>query len=251
MTKDKNDPFEGFKLISEIWEKQLNGLLYMMTDNNEFVRLLKVGTESHSRYMELLRKNQELMAGVMNMPTKKDVANVAKLSVQTEEKIDILEEQIWNLQDSIGLLNKENLEMFQEVVNVVKQMKTELQKMALEIAETKKIQAELRELRQGLVDIKIIQINLQELRKEIEDLKGIKAELKGVNDAADTTAIQTDLQELMQEVAQLTDIKAEIATLKNIFQKGKAKDKDKDKDKVKEKEKEKELVLTGAGASKS
>ncbi|WHY79097.1 polyhydroxyalkanoate biosynthesis repressor PhaR [Neobacillus sp. WH10] len=241
MTKDKNDPFEGFKLIGEMWEKQLNGLLYMMTDNNEFVQLLKVGTESHARYIELLRKNQELMAGVMNIPTKKDVANVAKLSVQTEEKIDILEEQIWNLQDSIGLLNKENLEMFQEVVSVVKQMKRELQKMALEITETKKIQAELKELRQGLVDIKIIQINLQELRKEMEEIKGIKTELKGVNDAADTTAIQKDLQELMQEVTKLTDIKAEIATLKKLFQKGK----------VKDKEKEKELVLTGAGTTKS
>lgn len=155
MAKDKTyDPLDGVKRVSEMWEKQLNGLLYMMTDNNEFVKLLKAGTESHARHMELLRKNQELMAGVMNFPTKKDVANVAKLSIQAEEKIDILEEQLWNLQDSIGLLNKENLEVFQEVVNVAKQMKNEFQKVTLEIRETKKIQTELMQEITQLSDIK-------------------------------------------------------------------------------------------------
>ncbi|MCL6571369.1 MAG: polyhydroxyalkanoate biosynthesis repressor PhaR [Bacillus sp. (in: Bacteria)] len=235
MSKDKTyDPFEGFKKISEMWEKQLNGMLYMMTDNNEFVRLLKVGTESHSRYMELLRKNQELMSGVLNIPTKSDVANVAKLTVQTEEKIDFLEEQIWNVQDSLGSLNKENLEMFQEMVSIVKQMKSEFQKMAQEIAGTKKVKADLQELRQGLVDIKIIQINLQELKKEIEEINSIKTELKGIRDIAKTQDIQTDLQELKLGVSQFTDIKTELAALKDLF----------------EKEKKKELELTGAGTSK-
>ncbi len=48
------------------------------------------------------------MASYMNIPTKSDVAKVAKLSIQAEEKIDILEEQIWNLQESFELANKEN-----------------------------------------------------------------------------------------------------------------------------------------------
>ncbi|PEQ88414.1 polyhydroxyalkanoate biosynthesis repressor PhaR [Bacillus sp. AFS006103] len=167
MSKDKiYDPFLGFRKISGRWEKRLNGLLYMMTDNNEFVRLLKVGTESHARYMELLRKNQELMAGVINIPTKKDVANVAKLSLQTEEKIDILEEQIWNLQDSLGSLNNENLAMFQEIVNIVQQMKDEFPKMAQEVAETQQLKEEIHELRQGLVD-------LTEIKQELATLKNL------------------------------------------------------------------------------
>ncbi|NHC40124.1 polyhydroxyalkanoate biosynthesis repressor PhaR [Bacillus sp. MM2020_1] len=167
MSKDKiYDPFLGFRKISGMWEKRLNGLLYMMTDNNEFVRLLKVGTESHARYMELLRKNQELMAGVINIPTKKDVANVAKLSLQTEEKIDILEEQIWNLQDSLGSLNNENLAMFQEIVSIVQQMKDEFQKMAQEVAETQRLKEDFHELRQGLVD-------LSEIKQELATLKNL------------------------------------------------------------------------------
>ncbi|WP_066252326.1 hypothetical protein [Neobacillus drentensis] len=167
MSKDKiYDPFLGFRKISSMWEKRLNGLLFMMTDNNEFVRLLKVGTESHARYMELLRKNQELMAGVINIPTKKDVANVAKLSLQTEEKIDILEEQIWNLQDSLGSLNNENLAMFQEIVSIVQQMKDEFQKMAQEVAETQKLKEDVHELRQGIVD-------LSEIKQELATLKNL------------------------------------------------------------------------------
>ncbi|PGY11007.1 hypothetical protein SAMN05444673_1740 [Bacillus sp. OV166] len=236
MSKEKvYDPFLRFRRISEMWENQLNGLLYKITDNNEFVRLLKVGTESHARYMELLRKNQELMAGVMNIPTKKDVANVAKLSLQTEEKIDILEEQIWNLQDSLGSLNNENSAMFQEMVSIVKQMKNEFQKMAEEITGTQKLKEDFQELRQGLVDIKIIQINLQELRKEIEDIKGIKAELKGISDTFESVKIQGDFQELKQGITEISDIKKELAKLKSLMQKGKTKDK------------EKELTLTGAG----
>ena len=39
MAKEKMyDPYEGFKQISEMWEKQINGLLFMAADNNEFVR---------------------------------------------------------------------------------------------------------------------------------------------------------------------------------------------------------------------
>ena len=155
MSKDKTyDPLQRFRKISEMWERQLNGLLYIMTDNNEFVRLLKVGTDSHARYMERLRKNQELMAGVMNIPTKKDIANVAKLSLQTEEKIDMLEEQVWNLQDSLESLNKGNVAMFQEMVTIIKQMKdesafiqTEFQNLRQEISQLTDIKQELAALK--------------------------------------------------------------------------------------------------------
>jgi hypothetical protein len=72
MPKEKMyDPYEGFKQISEMWVKQINGLVFMATDNNEFIRIANAGLGVHSRYMELLRKNQELMAGIMNIPTKK------------------------------------------------------------------------------------------------------------------------------------------------------------------------------------
>ncbi|MFB5197117.1 polyhydroxyalkanoate biosynthesis repressor PhaR [Neobacillus sp. KR4-4] len=163
MSKEKiYDPLQGFRRISEMWERQLNGMLYMITNNNEFVRLLSVGTDSHARYMERLRKNQELMAGVMNIPTKKDIANVAKLSLQTEEKIDILEEQVWNLQDSLEFLSTGNVAMFQDMVTIIKQIKeesafiqTEFQNLRQEISQLTDIKQELAALKKLVLPVQI------------------------------------------------------------------------------------------------
>jgi SpoVK/Ycf46/Vps4 family AAA+-type ATPase len=235
MAKEKMyDPYEGFKQISEMWEKQINGLLFMAADNNEFVRLASSGLGIHSRYMELLRKNQELMAGFMNIPTKKDVANVANLSIQAEGKIDILEEQIWNLQDSIGSLNKENLELFQEMVRMIKQMQAEFQKNIHEAAELKRMYNDLHEIRKDLVDIKIIQVNLRDVREEIEEIKDLQKKLVGVNSLNEQANIHGGLQEVKHELDQLAEIKSELALLRGILV----------KESPKGKVKEKELVTT-------
>lgn len=162
MSKEKiYDPLQGFRRISEMWERQLNGMLYMITNNNEFVRLLSVGTDSHARYMERLRKNQELMAGVMNIPTKKDIANVAKLSLQTEEKIDILEEQVWNLQDSLEFLSTGNVAMFQDMVTIIKQIKEE----------SAFIQTEFQNLRQEISQLTDIKQELAALKKLVQPVQ--------------------------------------------------------------------------------
>ena len=217
MSKDKMfDPYEGFKQISEMWEKQINGLLYLAADNNEFVRLANKGLGVHSRYMELLRKNQELMAGIMNIPTKRDVANVANLSIQAEGKIDILEEQIWNLQDSLGAINKENLELFHEMVKMVKQMQEEFQKNIHEVAEIKKMKDDLQEIRKDLVDIKIIQVNLRDVREELEEIKETQKKLVGMNSLNEKNTIHSDLEEVKLELGQLKEIKDEIAALKGL-----------------------------------
>ena len=169
MSKDKTyDPLQGFRRISEMWERQLNGMLYMMTDNNEFVRLLKVGTDGHARYMERLRKNQELMAGVMNITTKKDIVNIAKISLQTEEKIDILEEQVWNLQDSLETLNKGNVAMFQEMVTIIKQMKDESAFIQTEFQNIRQEISQLTDIKQELAALKNLVHPLQRKDRENE-----------------------------------------------------------------------------------
>jgi DNA repair exonuclease SbcCD ATPase subunit len=236
MSKDKTyDPFEGFKQLSDMWERQVNGLLYMLTDNKEFVRTANIGLEAHSRYMEILRRNQDLLSGLMNIPTKKDIANVANLSLQAEEKIDSLEEQIWNLQDTISSLNKENLNSFTEMVHVMKQMKDEFEKTLEELAEANNNKQDLQEIRQAVVEMKIMQVNIQELRKELDEIKEFQVTVNK-EESNDSEILKTDIQELKQGISQLADIKKEITSIKNWMKK--------------EKEKEKELVLTGSATSK-
>lgn len=162
------DPFIGFNKLSEMWDRQLNGLFYNLADNKEFVRTASSGLTTYSLYLERLRKSQELLAAVMNIPTKNDVANAAKLSIQTEEKIDLLEEQIWKLQDGVSSITKENLGMFEEVVNIVMQMKDEFQKMALAVAETQKMNHELQDLRQE-IERNHIGIGREKQKKEPEN----------------------------------------------------------------------------------
>lgn len=166
------DSFLGLNQLSGMWDKQVNGLLYNLANNNEFVRSANIGLNTYSVYLERLRKNQEQIAAFMNIPTKKDVANAAKQSIQTEEKIDILEEQIWKLQDSVSAMSKENLEMFEEVVNSVTLMKNEFQKMAQEVAESKKMNDDLQELR------KEIEKGLIELEQEKQKKNRKKSRIK-------------------------------------------------------------------------
>ncbi|SEM96656.1 hypothetical protein SAMN05192533_107173 [Mesobacillus persicus] len=210
MSKEKYDPYKGFRDLTGLWEKQMNSLLMAWADNSEFVKLSNRSMATHSRYMELLKKNQETMANLMNMPTKSDVQNVAKLTIQAEEKIDALEEQIWNLQDSFTEINKGNMEFFGELVSLSKEMKTELEKNAKELRETKKVKADLQKLRKELSDTNVLIAELQELRQGL----------------AETSSLKSELQELKQELAQYQEPKTEA------------------------KEEKKELELAGVGLGK-
>jgi hypothetical protein len=173
-TKSPYDPYDSFKKYSELWEKQINDFIYLWTNNSEFVKMSKAGTETQSRYLEAFRKNQEALAGVLNIPTKNDLANVATLTIQTEEKIETLEEQIWDLQDSMKTQSKEIetvVEVSKEIIKLTKQLKTELVKTKKELADSKDIQSELQEMKLELS-------KLNTFKDEFEILKNLIAKDK-------------------------------------------------------------------------
>jgi len=191
MAKEKYDPYKGFRELTGMWEKQMNSLLLSWSDNTDYIKLSNVGLQTHTRYLEMIKRNQEIMANFMNMPTKTDVKNVAKLTIQAEEKIDALEEQIWNLQDSFAAINKENMEFFGELVALSKQMKEELDNNVKELREAKKVKSDLQKLRKELSDTNELKAELQELRRELTEANGLKLEL----------------QELKQELVQFKEVK--------------------------------------------
>jgi predicted RNase H-like nuclease (RuvC/YqgF family) len=211
MSKEKYDPYKGFRELTGMWEKQMNSLFLSWSDNTDYIKLSNVGLQTHTRYLEMIKRNQEIMANFMNMPTKNDVKNVAKLTIQAEEKIDALEEQIWNLQDSFAAVNKENMKFFGELVGLSKQMKEELDNNVKELREAKKVKSDLQKLRKELSDTNELKAELQELRRELTEANGLKLEL----------------QELKQELVQFKETKNQEA--------------------VQEK---KELELAGAGTGK-
>ncbi|WP_042457325.1 poly(R)-hydroxyalkanoic acid synthase subunit PhaR [Neobacillus dielmonensis] len=175
------DPFEAFHKYSLLWEKQINDFIYLWTNNNEFVKMANVGTEIHSRYLETMKKNQEALAGVLNLPTKSDVTNVANLTIQAEEKIEALEEQVWDLQDSVKAQAKEIesvVEVSKEIIKLTKQLKTELVKTKKELTDSRNVYEELQEMKFEIMKLAGVKEELESLRSLME--KDMKApELSG------------------------------------------------------------------------
>jgi polyhydroxyalkanoic acid synthase PhaR subunit len=157
------DPYGIFKGFYDQWEKQTNEMIHLWTNNREFVALSKVGSETQVRYQEIFKKNLEFLANQLNLPTKKDVANLAKLSIQTEEKLDSLEEQMWKIQDSMDASYKEmkNLaDVSSEIIKHIKQLKTE------QIRSNKELEK-----------IKVLRSDLQEMKSELAELTSLKEEI--------------------------------------------------------------------------
>lgn len=144
------NPYDSFRRVSEMWEKGVNGLLFQSIDNNALVQMTKFGIEANARYIELLKRKRELMASSMNLPTKKDVANAVKQTIQAEEKIDILEEQIWNLQDSFTLASEEQNKMLVEILEYTKRIDSEWQKASQELAQLAELKTEFEALKKSL-----------------------------------------------------------------------------------------------------
>ena len=158
MTNQKSfDPYDLFNKFSSQLEKQVNDLIMTNTNNPRFTRLLQKSTETTAMYKEMFKKSQELLGNQLQLPNKDDVANVAKLAIQTEEKLDSLEEQIWTLNDSVSATNKEIesiIGVSSDIIKLTKQLKTELSKTKLELAATKELSSELKVIKNELADVK-------------------------------------------------------------------------------------------------
>jgi hypothetical protein len=146
----ETNPYDSIRQISEMWEKGLNGLLFQSINNNPLIQVMKLGIEANSRYIEMLKRNREMMATYMNLPTKNDVANAVKQTMQAEEKIDILEEQIWNLQDSFALATQEQNKVLGEILEFTKHNHLEWQKASQELAVLSEMKNEFEEMKKLL-----------------------------------------------------------------------------------------------------
>ncbi|WP_157076763.1 hypothetical protein [Halalkalibacter krulwichiae] len=92
------------KLISTIGttsEDYLNKKIKNWLTDPKTIKNTSKAINLHSVQIKTLRDYIELLAVQLNIPTKDDVANVAKLAIQIEEKIDLLEERLFRLTNEI------------------------------------------------------------------------------------------------------------------------------------------------------
>ncbi|TWE09079.1 hypothetical protein FB550_1011111 [Neobacillus bataviensis] len=182
--KENYDPYESLHKFSLLWEKQINDFIFLLTNNKDYVKASHKGTDLHARFLETFKKNHEALAGALNFPTKNDVTNVANLTLQAEEKMEALEEQIWDLQDSVKSQNKEIesvVEVSKEIIKLTKQLKNELVKTKKELSDTKSLHAELQELKFEL-------LKLNNFKQEFETIKDLIKEEKSAEPVLTGTA---------------------------------------------------------------
>ncbi|NHM31943.1 hypothetical protein [Neobacillus terrae] len=86
----------GFKL-----ETQLNEQIRNHLNRRDVAGIAGILANHHANLIERLHQYQEITSIQLNIPTKKDVANIGKLTIQTEEKVDKLRDEIMQLAASI------------------------------------------------------------------------------------------------------------------------------------------------------
>ncbi|MGD7023719.1 hypothetical protein ACQCVK_14050 [Rossellomorea vietnamensis] len=107
MTKEKipSDLYEALRNAGFQLETQLNEYIHKYMNQKEFAAAASVFKKAHGRLMDLLQEFHETASPHIKSPTKQDVANIAQLVVQVEEKVDVLSDQVAELTETINKLN--------------------------------------------------------------------------------------------------------------------------------------------------
>ncbi|WP_078379242.1 hypothetical protein [Sutcliffiella halmapala] len=92
---------KGFEI-----EQLLNGMIQSQLNKESVARYAGVGSEYLAERMQLVKDEVELLSLQYNFPTKNDVANLAKLMIQIEEKIEAIEGQLASVTQTLEELNK-------------------------------------------------------------------------------------------------------------------------------------------------
>lgn len=103
--KNRKEPLTDFYAILKkagfALEQQMNQQIQNALNNEDLVKFANDRSDVIASKISKLQKYVEILSTILLFPTKKDVANVAKLTLQTEEKVDQLEESIIKLKKSV------------------------------------------------------------------------------------------------------------------------------------------------------
>ncbi|WP_419880714.1 hypothetical protein ACN6MY_13825 [Peribacillus sp. B-H-3] len=108
-----NDSQDFYKKLKE-WgvktEEELNTFIQDLLNKKDFIIFANQEGKEISPVLKKLQNNMEQLSIIYNFPTKNDVASVAKLAIQIEEKVDKIEETLLELSDQINDIKSGNVE---------------------------------------------------------------------------------------------------------------------------------------------
>ncbi|WP_368503001.1 hypothetical protein AB3N04_11935 [Alkalihalophilus sp. As8PL] len=96
----KKSERKKLKSLGKKLERELNTQVHKWLDHPLTIQEVNDFLEEHVDALSKLREYSELVAQQLNLPTKDDMARIAKLIIQLEEKIDTLEEKVMTLSQS-------------------------------------------------------------------------------------------------------------------------------------------------------
>jgi Na+/phosphate symporter len=94
MNKKKNW-YETIKKVGAKKEKDLNTSIQRLINDKKLFETSSQLLNKHGRQVKHLQNSIENLSVMLNFPTKNDVANIAKILVQLEEKIDQLDDLVF------------------------------------------------------------------------------------------------------------------------------------------------------------
>ncbi|MFE8701628.1 hypothetical protein ACFYKX_13575 [Cytobacillus sp. FJAT-54145] len=103
--KQLQDLFDFLKKFGLKVEFDANTCIQNGLNKEDILKVLSKNAKLTAKVIEGLKELVENISIPLNFPTKDDVANVAKLTLQNEEKIDALEDQIQTLNEYVRNMN--------------------------------------------------------------------------------------------------------------------------------------------------
>ncbi|OIK14848.1 hypothetical protein [Bacillus sp. MUM 13] len=105
-----NDSQDFYKKLKE-WgvktEEELNTFIQEFLNKKEFMVFANQKGKEIMPVLKKLQNNIEQLSVIYNFPTKNDVAAVAKLAIQIEEKVEKIEETLTELSQQIKEINSQ------------------------------------------------------------------------------------------------------------------------------------------------
>lgn len=133
---DLDNLYKSLKTKSLGFENQANDSIQRFISDKKLIQFSSLITPLITQSISKIKENQELFSSILDIPTKNDLASTAKLVIETQEKIDALEEQNWQLIDLNEKLLKmnsgnrinERMERMEEEQNLIKETLMQMSK---------------------------------------------------------------------------------------------------------------------------
>jgi hypothetical protein len=90
----KRDVYDELKKHGTNAERKINKIIQDSLNKKEIIELASLYSNQIAPQIKRNQDNIEKLSIALNFPTKKDIANIAKMTVQLEEKLDKLDETL-------------------------------------------------------------------------------------------------------------------------------------------------------------